>query len=352
MLQRGVKRVFDLVAASLAMIASLPLWPLIMLAIYLEDGRPFFFAHRRETLGGREFPCWKFRSMRKDAEEIKQRIMLENQVDGPQFYIDDDPRITRVGRFLRKTQLDELPQLLNVILGHMSIVGPRPSPHKENQYCPAWRETRLSVRPGITGLWQVKRTREEGLDFQEWIRYDIEYVENASFGLDLKIISPPCASFSDSRRTDAHRETRPVTIRPKTRRRVLILLSAIAPAPHRRCGALPLSPASNEREAQQRRAVGLAATKRGELHAASRRAQVSTNSLGGRCRGAAPSRDPRSAALIRAIARCRAIQLPTGRSARVRAHRDSRFVELGRRLRQNEQVEIEVTRRGAQRSPR
>jgi lipopolysaccharide/colanic/teichoic acid biosynthesis glycosyltransferase len=188
MLQRGVKRVFDLVTASLAMIASLPLWPLIMLAIYLEDGRPFFFAHRRETLGGREFPCWKFRSMRKDAEEIKQRIMLENQVDGPQFYIDDDPRITRVGRFLRKTQLDELPQLLNVILGHMSIVGPRPSPHKENQYCPAWRETRLSVRPGITGLWQVKRTREEGLDFQEWIRYDIEYVENASFVLDLKII--------------------------------------------------------------------------------------------------------------------------------------------------------------------
>ena len=188
MLQRGGKRAFDLVAAFLALIASLPLWPMIMLAIYLEDGRPFFFGHRRETRGGREFPCWKFRSMRKDAEEIKQRIARENQVDGPQFYIDDDPRITRVGRVLRKTQLDELPQLLNVILGHMSIVGPRPSPHKENQYCPAWRETRLSVRPGITGLWQVKRTRREGLDFQEWIRYDIEYVENASFGLDLKII--------------------------------------------------------------------------------------------------------------------------------------------------------------------
>lgn len=187
-LQRGGKRLFDLVAATLALIASLPLWPLIMLAIYLDDGRPFFFGHRRETRGGREFPCWKFRSMRKDAEQIKQRIMRENQVDGPQFYIDDDPRITRVGRILRATQLDELPQLVNVILGHMSIVGPRPSPHKENQYCPAWRETRLSVRPGITGLWQVKRTRKEGLDFQEWIRYDIEYVENASFTLDLKII--------------------------------------------------------------------------------------------------------------------------------------------------------------------
>lgn len=187
-LQRSGKRLFDLAAATIALIVSLPLWPMIMLAIYLEDGRPFFFAHRRETLGGREFPCCKFRSMRKDAEQIKQRIIRENQVDGPQFYMETDPRITRVGRFLRDTQLDELPQLFNVILGHMSIVGPRPSPYKENQYCPAWRETRLSVRPGMTGLWQVKRTRERGLDFQEWIRYDIEYVENASFALDVKII--------------------------------------------------------------------------------------------------------------------------------------------------------------------
>ena len=184
----AAKRAFDLVFASLALLLTLPLWPLIMLAIAVEDGRPIFFAHRRETLGGREFPCLKFRSMRKDAEEIKRRIARDNQVDGPQFYIDNDPRATRVGRFLRDTQLDELPQLLNVIAGHMSLVGPRPSPRKENQYCPPWRETRLSVRPGITGLWQIRRTRETGLDFQEWIRYDIEYVENASFWLDLRII--------------------------------------------------------------------------------------------------------------------------------------------------------------------
>ena len=87
-----------------------------------------------------------------------------------------------------KLQIDELPQFLNVLAGHMSVVGPRPSPHSENQYCPPWREARLSVRPGVTGLWQVRRTRQKGLDFQEWIRFDLEYVEKASWAMDLRII--------------------------------------------------------------------------------------------------------------------------------------------------------------------
>ena len=100
----------------------------------------------------------------------------------------NDPRLTRVGRFLRKYNLDEFPQFWNVLWGDMSIVGPRPSPHNENQYCPAWRETRLSVRPGITGLWQIKRTRKAGNDFQEWIKYDIEYVETRTWWLDMVII--------------------------------------------------------------------------------------------------------------------------------------------------------------------
>jgi lipopolysaccharide/colanic/teichoic acid biosynthesis glycosyltransferase len=99
-----------------------------------------------------------------------------------------DPRLTRVGRFIRKSNLDELPQFLNVLAGHMSVVGPRPSPRRENQYCPAWREARLSVRPGITGLWQVMRTRRQGLDFQEWIRFDLEYVRRAGWVLDLRIM--------------------------------------------------------------------------------------------------------------------------------------------------------------------
>ncbi len=187
-ISRACKRAFDVVFASIALLLTLPIYPFVMLAIWLEDGRPFFFSHRRETVGGREFGCIKFRSMRKDADLIKARLADENQADGPQFFIENDPRLTRVGRFIRKVEIDELPQFWNVLVGDMSIVGPRPSPFKENQYCPPWREARLSVRPGITGLWQVSRTRRRGLDFQEWIRYDIEYVEKASWGLDLKII--------------------------------------------------------------------------------------------------------------------------------------------------------------------
>ncbi len=187
-LDRAVKRAFDLVFATLGIVLTLPIYPLVMLAIWLEDGRPIFFIHRRETLGGRRFPCVKFRSMRKDAERIKEGLKLQNQADGPQFFMDNDPRLTRVGRVLREFHLDELPQFFNVLLGHMSVVGPRPSPFNENQYCPPWREARLSVRPGVTGLWQIKRTRRAGEDFQEWIRYDLEYVENRGFRLDLVII--------------------------------------------------------------------------------------------------------------------------------------------------------------------
>ena len=183
------KRAFDIVFAALVLAITLPFYPLIALAILIEDGWPIFFAHRRETLGGRQFPCWKFRSMRRNAETIKREIEAQNVSDGPQFFVKNDPRTTRVGAFLRKTQLDEFPQFINVLLGHMSVVGPRPSPRRENQCCPPWREARLSVRPGVTGLWQVMRTRRKGLDFQEWIRYDIEYVENMSWRTDLWIIA-------------------------------------------------------------------------------------------------------------------------------------------------------------------
>jgi lipopolysaccharide/colanic/teichoic acid biosynthesis glycosyltransferase len=185
---RALKRGFDIVFALAALAATLPLYPIIALAILIEDGRPLFFAHKRESIGGRVFPCIKFRSMRKDAEKIKRELAAKNEADGPQFYMEHDPRLTRIGAMLRKYQLDELPQFINVLLGHMSVVGPRPSPFEENQYCPAWREARLSVRPGVTGLWQIKRTRAAGSDFQEWIRYDIEYVERASLWLDLYII--------------------------------------------------------------------------------------------------------------------------------------------------------------------
>ena len=191
-LRRASKRGFDILFASLVLLTTWPLYLLIMLAIWLEDGRPFYFTHRRETLRGREFPCIKFRSMRKDADAVKAKLRSENKSDGPQFFMENDPRVTRVGCFLRKTNLDELPQFINVLLGHMSVVGPRPSPRSENQFCPAWREARLSVRPGITGLWQISRTRRQGLDFQEWIRFDVEYVEKGNWRLDLLIILKTC----------------------------------------------------------------------------------------------------------------------------------------------------------------
>lgn len=181
-----VKRAVDILGASAGLLATLPLWPLIVIAIYLEDGRPFFFGHRRESRGGREFYCWKFRSMRKNAEAIKRQ--LRNEADGPQFFMKNDPRLTRIGKLIRITNLDELPQLWNVLVGDMSLVGPRPSPRAENQHFPTWREARLSVRPGLTGLWQVERTRAPGIDFQEWVRYDLEYVERLSLLNDLKII--------------------------------------------------------------------------------------------------------------------------------------------------------------------
>lgn len=182
------KRLFDVVVSLAVLAVTLPFYPLIILAIVIEDGWPPFFAHRRQTLGGREFNCIKFRSMRRNAEVVKRQLAALNKADGPQFYFEHDPRLTRVGSFLRRTHLDELPQFINVLMGDMSIVGPRPSPSDENQFNPAWREARLSVRAGITGLWQVRRTRRPGLDFQEWIKYDLEYVRNSSWWMDLSIM--------------------------------------------------------------------------------------------------------------------------------------------------------------------
>ena len=182
------KRSFDIAFSTIALVITAPLFPLAMLAIWLEDGRPFFFVHKRQSRGGRDFGCIKFRVMRRDAEELKESLRHENQSDGPQFYLPDDPRLLKVGRILRRWNIDELPQFFNVLLGDMSIVGPRPSPDSENQYCPTWREARLSVRPGVTGLWQVCRTRQPQIDFQEWVRYDLEYIRRKSWWFDLWII--------------------------------------------------------------------------------------------------------------------------------------------------------------------
>lgn len=194
-LRNVTKRAFDVAFSACVLGAAAPIFPIIMFLLWRQDGFPLFFAHRRQTIKGREFPCYKFRTMYRDAEGMKAQLQAQNVCDGPQFFVKDDPRVHPVGRFLRKSHLDELPQFWNVLLGHMSVVGPRPSPNNENQFCPAWREARLSVRPGVTGLWQVKRSRRPETDFQEWIRYDLEYTVHQSWRLDIWIIAQTVLSM-------------------------------------------------------------------------------------------------------------------------------------------------------------
>jgi len=184
---RFLKRIADIVAATIALILFAPVLPILSLAVKLSSPGPVFFKDKRQGLHAKEFYCLKFRTMMQGAHQIQDRLRGKSQVDGPQFKIADDPRVNLVGRFLRDTCIDEIPQFLNVLLGQMSIVGPRPSPQFENSLCPPWRDARLSVRPGITGLWQVARTRSAGQDFQEWLHYDNLYVANLSLLLDLRI---------------------------------------------------------------------------------------------------------------------------------------------------------------------
>jgi len=180
-----LKRIVDCLIAIIVLTLFAPIIPFIALAIKLTSPGPVFFKHKRQGLHGKTFDCLKFRTMKLGADKMQNKLRFISKVDGPQFKMDDDPRISAVGRFLRETYLDEIPQFINVLLGQMSVVGPRPSPESENTLCPFWRDARLSVRPGITGLWQIFRTRQPMKDFQEWIHYDTEYVRNLSLKLDL-----------------------------------------------------------------------------------------------------------------------------------------------------------------------
>lgn len=184
---RCFKRIADFIAAAIVLILFAPVLIFVALAIKLTSPGPVFYKDRRQGLHGKQFNCLKFRTMIMGADKIQEILRIVSQVDGPQFKIDNDPRINTLGWFLRETYIDEIPQFFNVLFGQMSIVGPRPSPVAENTLCPLWRDARLSVKPGITGLWQVYRTREPMKDFQEWIHYDIEYVRNLSLKMDLSI---------------------------------------------------------------------------------------------------------------------------------------------------------------------
>jgi lipopolysaccharide/colanic/teichoic acid biosynthesis glycosyltransferase len=184
---RFVKRAADIVVATFVLLFFAPVIAIIAVVVKATSRGPIFFGHLRQGLHGKNFRCFKFRSMIVGADELQQKLRVKNEVDGPQFKMDDDPRVTPIGEFLRDTYLDEIPQFFNVLLGHMSVVGPRPSPEAENSLCAYWRDARLSVRPGITGLWQVCRTRKAGTDFQEWVHYDSLYVRHLSLRLDMWI---------------------------------------------------------------------------------------------------------------------------------------------------------------------
>ncbi len=185
--QAAAKRVFDLVLGSLVLLVTAPIW-LVAAALVASTSRgPVFFRQERVGRGGRRFTLLKFRTMVVDAEAMLVQLRDRNEASGPLFKLRDDPRITRVGKWLRRFSIDELPQLVNVLRGEMSLVGPRPPLQSEVDAYEDWQRDRLEVRPGITGLWQVSGRSD--LAFDEYVRLDLFYIENWSLAFDLYIVA-------------------------------------------------------------------------------------------------------------------------------------------------------------------
>ena len=183
-----LRRAQDIVFSSIALVVLSPVMLLVALAVYIDDpkGRPIF-SQIRCGRNGKPFKFYKFRSMCVDAEAKLDALLQQNEMDGPAFKIKDDPRITRVGKFIRKTSLDELPQLFNILKGDMSIVGPRPPLPREVEQYDAYQRQRLYVTPGLTCYWQIQPHRND-LTFDEWMELDIKYMKERSFLVDWKII--------------------------------------------------------------------------------------------------------------------------------------------------------------------
>ena len=194
---RVVKRIVDIVAAAFGLLLFLPLLPFLAVVIKLESRGPLLFRQTRIGEDGRPFTCYKIRSMVVDAEDLKQQYAHLNEADGAAFKIRQDPRITRSGRFVRRSSLDEFPQLFNVLRGDMSIVGPRPQIPAEVAQYREEHKARLLVKPGITCLWQVSGRND--VDFEEWMRLDREYVESRSLALDFSILLRTLPAVMDRR---------------------------------------------------------------------------------------------------------------------------------------------------------
>ena len=184
--QLFVKRAMDIVISGLAIILLSPVLIIGATLIKLTSPGPVMFKQKRVSLNGRKFVLHKFRTMYKGAHKEQLELRANNEMKGPVFKMKKDPRITPVGRILRKFSIDELPQLFNVFVGHMSLIGPRPLPTYEVEEFEPWQRRRLSMRPGITCLWQVNGRNK--IDFEEWMKWDLEYLDNWSLWLDFKIL--------------------------------------------------------------------------------------------------------------------------------------------------------------------
>ena len=185
--QRFVKRLMDALGAGALLIFLAPVLVLIALAVKFSSRGPVLYRWHVVGQGGRPFIGYKFRTMIENADELKQQLLEQNEMQGPVFKIKNDPRITAVGRVLRKFSLDELPQLWSVLKGDMSLVGPRPPLQSEFASFTEFQKQKLSVKPGITCLWQIAG-RNEIRDFDEWVRLDLAYIQNWSLWLDVKIL--------------------------------------------------------------------------------------------------------------------------------------------------------------------
>ena len=179
---------FDIVASAVGLVLCIPVFLAAGIAIKLEDPQgPVFYHQPRIGMNGQEFTFYKLRSMRTDADTVKASLIDRNEMDGPVFKIKDDPRVTKVGHFLRRTSVDELPQLWNVLRGEMSMVGPRPLIVEEELACNAYQRQREVVRPGLTCYWQISGRND--VTFHDWIELDLRYIREQSLWTDLKILA-------------------------------------------------------------------------------------------------------------------------------------------------------------------
>lgn len=180
------KRALDVIASFLGLVILSPILLIVAILIKLESKGPAIFSQSRIGLNGKEFKMYKFRSMVQNAEELKEKLAKQNEMSGPMFKMKNDPRVTKVGKFIRKTSIDELPQLLNILKGDMTLVGPRPSLPREVEKFESWMLKRLEVKPGLTCYWQV--SGRNNIDFYEWMKLDLKYVNDMGFWLDIKLI--------------------------------------------------------------------------------------------------------------------------------------------------------------------